>query len=362
MTQTSLEKKLAAIAAQRETITKINLSEISRFADVPILLKQCPAITDVDLSYTDIVSVPDWLVEMPNLRRLRYDGCSSLKQQPNLGLAEQLTELGVQINEGQSIPDAVFTLPHLGRLELSGELDKLPDGVGEMASLESLGLLLTKITTLPETIAKSPKLKSLALKSFFTISGLIPDATQIISTLTKCHSLTSLDLSMSGITTLPLTIGALANLTSLKLNKNQLTDYPEELHRLTKLTELDFGVNKLSSIKPGFGALRKLKVLRLNSNWTNKLNVTNLWNELDQLSDLRNLQLWSCQSVTSIPGNVSTLSKLQELDVDNNLLVDLPESLFTMTHLKKLRVSTNKSPTATTDRLVAALPSTKVVL
>jgi Leucine-rich repeat (LRR) protein len=125
---------------------------------------------------------------------------------------------------------------------------------------------------------------------------------------------------------------------------------------------LDLGVNKLSSIKPGFGALRKLKVLRLNSNWTNKLNVTNLWNELDQLSDLHNLQLWPCQSVTSIPGNIYTLSKLQELDVDNNLLVDLPESLFTMTHLKKLRVSTNKSPTATTDRLVAALPSTKVVL
>ena len=66
-------------------------------------------------------------------------------------------------------------------------------------------------------------------------------------------------------------------------------------------------------------------------------------------------------SLESIPETISSLKKLKKLDLDNNLLEKLPKSILTMTHLKTLRVSTNKNSAEEITELKKHLTTTKVI-
>ncbi len=146
-------------------------------------------------------------------------------------------------------------------------------------------------------------------------------------------------------------IAELSQLKKLDLSGNGLENIPNALYQLQHLNELDLGMNQLRNIPKGIGQLSKLKVLKLNSNWLYKVQLNNLMDELHQLQHLKTLHLWSCQSLKQLPENISACTALQALDVDNNLLKDVPESLYHMHWLKKLRLSTNPIAPATQQRL-----------
>jgi Leucine-rich repeat (LRR) protein len=127
------------------------------------------------------------------------------------------------------------------------------------------------------------------------------------------------------------------------------------------LKELDLGINQLKEVSKGIGKLTQLKTLKLNSNWKNKLDTQNLFDEITELSNLEILELWSCQSIKAIPETISNLKKLKKIDLDNNLLEKLPKSILSMTHLKTLRISTNKISTEEINELKKYLTTTKVI-
>jgi Leucine-rich repeat (LRR) protein len=365
MAKQVMHKKLARLEQDPAAIRKVDLSEVPGLRAVPNVVRECVNAESVDVSFTDVSTIPDWVLQLPKLRELNLFSCTSLSEQPtNLGLASGLEDLSLQIGAGQQIPSEVFRFAGLKRLVLGGGIAELPVAIANLRDLQSLELLMTQITSLPGVLQELPKLARLKM---FTLYSFVEtkvqlDIESILGTLEGCKKLEGLSLSDCGIAELPASIGQLQGLKSLQLSSNLLADYPDSLHDLVNLVELDLGVNQLARIHPGFGKLKKLKVLKLNSNWKNACDFSALFAEIDQLQALRNLQMWSCQSVSALPDSISTLAKLQELDVDNNLLSELPESLFTMTQLKKLRVSTNKLPAAVTDRLLAALPATKVVV
>jgi Leucine-rich repeat (LRR) protein len=360
-----MHKKLAKLVGDRSAIRKVDLSEVPGLKGIPEAVRECVNAEVVDVSFTDVTEVPDWVLQLPKLKQLNLLGCSSLREPPrNLHVAVGLEELSLQLGDGQQIPHEVFGMTRLKKLVLAGGISKLPAEIVNLKSLEGLELFLTQITTLPPSLGELPKLKQLTMFAMCSSLGVKSelDIASMVGTLAGCRNLEKLSLNDCGISSLPASIDQLEGLKILELASNLLVDYPPSLHNLANLVELDLGVNQLKRIHPGFGNLAKLKVLKLNSNWKNACDFAALFAEIEQLKELRSLQLWSCQSVTSLPESVASLTKLQEFDVDNNLLTDLPESLFTMSHLSKLRVSTNKLPASVTDRLVGSLPTTKVTV
>jgi len=77
-------------------------------------------------------------------------------------------------------------------------------------------------------------------------------------------SITELDFSNSGITTLPNWIKYFKNLTSLDLSNNKLTKLPKEIGELKKLEYLDLkSNNNLTGLPEGIGELKNLFILNI---------------------------------------------------------------------------------------------------
>ena len=353
-------KLLQRIADERDTITKIDLSRTFGLSEVPEIIRECRQVEFLDLTSVSVTTVPDWVFSLPKLKRLRLF-CTSLTAVPSsLGLATGLEELWLDVNPGAPLPSDLFTLTNLRTLLLSGEITSLPDDIAKLHNLEDLELIGTRVRQLPDAMGK--------LKRFAIAQSIYPmfpdtppiDLDQIIGVLAQCPTLQTFEVRGSLVTPIPASIGTLTGLKKLVLTECKLTDYPTALYDLANLTELHMGVNEIGAIHPGIGRLKKLKLLILNANWTNKLDVSALFEEIAALAALEELDLSNCLSVTTLPAAIVECKRLKKIDVDNNIITSLPDELGTMTWLKILRISTNKLSPEIGARLQAALPTTKV--
>ncbi|WP_181243754.1 leucine-rich repeat domain-containing protein [Chamaesiphon polymorphus] len=96
------------------------------------------------------------------------------------------------------------------------------------------------------------------------------------------------------ITSLPESIGSLANLKSLYLWENQLTSLPESISNLTNLSILDLSYNQFSYVPDSVCNLANLSSLNLTGN-----------------------------QITNLPLSIVNLSSLTELQLDKNPITDL---------------------------------------
>lgn len=80
------------------------------------------------------------------------------------------------------------------------------------------------------------------------------------------ESLTSLDLSNKGLTSIPAEIGRNKSLKILNLSHNNLTGIPAEIGQLSNLEVLDLSYNKLTGLPYELGNLKNLKTLNLTGN------------------------------------------------------------------------------------------------
>lgn len=347
-----MDNLLKKIAKDPLAVKRLNFNNY--YKEIPKEVAKCINLEVLDVSYSDIRHIPDFVSELPKLKSLRIMGCQELKFPTNLTSFPSLTELSVTVNKPKHLA-AVCELEKLASLTLSGEIVAVPETIKNLRHLKQLNLFALPMVQLPVALQKLPKLQILEL----SVTERKFDLENAITILEKCPVLSELKINIPYLK-VPSSIRRLSGLKKLDLSSNGLTGIPSELFLLEKLVELDLGINHLKSLPKGIAGLKKLKVLKLNSNWTHKLDVTNLMDEIHLLENLQTLHLWSCQSVKSIPASIEKCKKLTELDLDNNLLTDLPEAVLKMKWLKKLRLTTNSIPIPEQNKIVAALPTTKV--
>ncbi|PKK77171.1 PP2C-domain-containing protein [Rhizophagus irregularis] len=332
------------------------------------------SIQHVDLQARNLQTIPIFLYRQAYFIR-------SLNVSQNLMLdlptdfiqsCHQLKELHLSQNELERVPQSVKQSQMLSTLNLSSnrlrDLDHTQlENVTELTNLQADNNLLT---SLPKSFAKFRCLNILnvANNSFTEFPPVICD---IIS-------LSELDLSFNKITSVPMEIGNLVHLKRLFLIGNQITgSLPTSFSNLTSLQKLDIRRNQLTNIDvlslvPNLQVLliesNNVSIVKLSSSSLQKLilpknmltqfslmgigtSITDLslaYSKLIELPDklfedlvsLEKLDL-SNNQLTKIPNSIGSLKKLAHFSCTNNTLSALPSEIGSLTALRVLDIHNN---------------------
>lgn len=153
--------------------------------------------------------------------------------------------------------------------------------------------------------------------------------------LKKHPSVETLALQHNSIRHVPRGIKRFRNLTKLNFNYNQIRTAHSSIGNLKNLEHLSFYRNALPAIPDGVYALENLREIDLFFN-----QIYEVSSRIQQLKKLKTLYL-SHNQLTSIPESIGTISTLEGLYVWNNQLDALPESLGELESLRFLWVNNN---------------------
>lgn len=146
--------------------------------------------------------------------------------------------------------------------------------------------------------------------------------------------LKSLDLSENRFTVIPDDIAKFTLLKTLKVGSNKLEALPDCLGVLVKLENLLAGNNMILYVTPSLKNLKNLKQVQLGNN-----HITEFPLMLCGLEKLDMLDL-SRNKITAIPDGVQSL-KAVELNLNQNQIVSISDSLADAPNLKTLRLEEN---------------------
>ncbi len=220
-------------------------------------------------------------------------------------------------------------LNHLKRLDLrSIKLGKFPESIFSLNFLKYLDLSHNSINKLPEAIHSLKSLEYLNLEYNNLI--MIPDS------IDSLMNLKELNLKHNKLTSLPSSFGKLTSLKILNLHGNQLNILPPTLEDLYSLEKLNLGLNNLKRVPKWIKNLSSLKKLNLGGN--KALSKIDQW--IDFLPPLIELNLYD-DDIKALPDSIGLLVSLEVLIIPNNHLTILPESFKNLISLKKLDLSWN---------------------
>lgn len=319
-----------------------------------------------------------------------------------LAQPDRCTELELVVPPGGELPTALIVLtkleslrvtvagdrrsapliklpPWLGRLrglrsfEVEGEVEAIPESIGELDTLERL--YLRSRGPFQPTLAKLTRLRELDLH-VATIEAM-PLAMR------ELDRLEMLRLSVGRLAALPLGLLALANLRTLVIEAR--TSEPSGdpfppimpgLHRLEDLAVLGWTMPRLptaffmlrelrsvtlrrcglATLPEGWGALTRLRKLDLSENELEALPRT-----LGELPELRELVL-TANPLRALPGELGRLERLERLDLDGTRLTTLPAELAAATRLQVLNLADTRSLVELPSSLVALAELTSLDL
>ncbi|MDR1654927.1 MAG: hypothetical protein LBR96_02925, partial [Treponema sp.] len=124
----------AEIEKVKESVKKINLENQGELKTVPHVIASCANLEELNLAYTGITEIPEFVFRLPKLRSLSYNSCYDLKEHPaNCADAKNLEQLKLDIWEKKTLPKGITELPSLKILEINGDcvFESLPGNVGD---------------------------------------------------------------------------------------------------------------------------------------------------------------------------------------------------------------------------------------
>ncbi len=247
-----------------------------------------------------------------------------------IGVMDHLKKLVLKSNKLGKFPDTIFSLNSLTFLDLShNNLNKLPDQFKDLHTLEHLNLRYNQLTEIPPSIGTLKNLKSLDLKNNILID--------LPSSIGNLSSLEVLNLHGNQLNTLPSSLKDLSFLKKLKLGLNNLKCVPKWLKNLSSLNKLSLGGNKsLSNIEEWFDYLPPISKLNLYNN-----DIKLLPESIGSLDSLEIL-IMPNNHISSLPESFKNLTSLKKLDLSWNDISNLPEWIDSLTSLEELNLRGNK--------------------
>ncbi|CAL5046357.1 unnamed protein product [Urochloa decumbens] len=292
--------------------------------------------------------LPRYITELSKLQYLNLNGSSHISALPeSIGNLRCLKYLGLSGISGISkLPESFGDLKCMMHLDMSGcsRIGELPDSLGNFTNLQHLQLSeCSGLKVIPESLCGLTQLQFLNLSSCRQIARL-PEAIgnlvnlqylimpqcysikELPKSFKRLHNLLHLNLESSYILEgLP---EALCGLTALQYlcMRNYIWDHnlekddlPVAMRNLTNLKELDlacslhrlFDVEHNDSYLDFIGTLINLEILDLSDNELNYLPES-----IGNLKRLHTLNLWACERLKSLPDSIRGATGLKSLGLE----------------------------------------------
>lgn len=241
----------------------------------------------------------------------------------------KVVELDFSFKVLNKLPNALRFLQSLEKLTLKyNQIMKLPEWIGELSSLIYLNLNINNITKLPNSISLLDNLEELSLWK-----NELEELPENFGNLTR---LKKLNLRLNQLATVPEFIGNLTSLKHLDMHDNRLSSLPKSIKYLQSLEILNLSWNSLRALPEEIYDLSSLKVLDLERNELQMVSKS-----INRLKSLEILNL-SENKLSSLPSTIGKLNSLKVLNLSRNNLANLPSSVFSLPVLEELYLVDNK--------------------
>jgi Leucine-rich repeat (LRR) protein len=261
----------------------------------PLFFDYMTALQTLNLSKTGISSLPESIVKLASLKKLILSYCLDFMElSPKVGELKQLEVLNLEGTKIMDLPENP-RWPMLLELFLHNNKDlrKIPPlFFNYMTALQTLNLSKTGISSLPESIVKLASLKKLILSRCGNFKKLSPE------------------------------VGELEELEVLDLEGTKISDLPEN-PKWPKLLQFVLHNNKELRKIPDlfFEYMTALQTLDLSST-----SISSLPTSVAKLVSLKRLILSCCDNFKELSPKVGELKELELLDLEGTKILDLPEN------------------------------------
>lgn len=265
----------------------------------------------------------------------------------DLSLFRNLTSLSLSKNELDQFPISICHISLLEELDLScNSIEFIPQEVQYLSRLTTLLLHANKLNSLPISIVELKSLQTLviAFNHFTELPVVLQDlpALSIVVASGNLISFVPKDLDIKKLQLLDVRLNKLTSgfsqankqIMRLNLRGNSITDI--DTINLECLQYLNCADNNLSSLSLGNHPQMQILVARNNS--LIQCEISSLCKQLTSIDLSQN-------DLTTIPETVCELPCLEKLNVSGNRLNRLPAMIFSMPQLKALKAASNELET-----------------
>nr|QAS62456.1 LRR receptor-like kinase family protein [Sedum alfredii] len=321
-------------------LEQLHLSDNSLTGSIPAELSNCTSLTTLQLDKNELSgSIPPQLGNLKYLQSFFLWGNSVSGTIPaSFGNSSELYALDLSKNKlTGSIPDEIFSLKKLSKLLLLGNsfTGTLSKSVSNCQSLVRLRLGENQLSgNIPKELGQLQNLVFLDLYMNH-FSGELPKE---IANVTVLELFDVHNNYFSG--EVPAEFGMLVNLEQLDLSRNSfIGEIPDSLGNLSYLNKLNLNNNLLIGLVPrSIRNLQRLTLLDLSSNSLSG----DIPSEIGFMTSLAiGLDLSSNEFRGELPDTISRLTKLQSLNLADNMLTGGIEVLGMLTSLASLNISFN---------------------
>ena len=312
------------------------------------------------------------LVGVKNIQVFGYETPSEIPK--NIGDLSDLESLTICTRIIDSIPNSLFTISALKHLDLSGnKIKNLSEDLRKLENLEYLNISYNQLESIPDVLSKMTSLEDvivydnplkdinedLAFKTYplnhvynekveshvpviYAENILVLNSSWLeipfsrICEITINKNVDTLRVESSEMLTKLLNSGSLHTLSHIKsldisrTSWRQLGAEGSQSEGVWLVTRTDYSMKaELNEIPDGIKDFQSLEELNLRGNRLELFNKGIL-----QLKNLKKLII-SSNSISQLP-DLSSLSNLEYLDCSSNRLLEIPESVFSLSKLKTL--------------------------
>ena len=137
-------------------------AEFTYLTKLPDSLKNCTELQELDVTGSEIASLPEWIGNFKNIKTLKiwYAKFTSLPNE--IGELTSLTDFEAFDSSINTLPDSFYKLTSLVTLDLrKSDITAISPFIKNMVSLSTIKLAETKISELPDELFLLPSLTSL---------------------------------------------------------------------------------------------------------------------------------------------------------------------------------------------------------